>query len=144
VSRPIRAYIQYNCIAHYRRRIFELLSANKDVEFTIIADSESDTPFLKVIDDTICNIRQRIVKTKEISIGSVFTLFYQPEALKIVAREKPDIIIALANPYSLTAWGLLILGRFMKIPILLWGHGLLENESGPIPFDISCFTMVDL
>jgi glycosyltransferase involved in cell wall biosynthesis len=131
MSGPIRAYIQYNCIAHYRRRIFELLSANKDVQFTIIADSESDTPFLKVIDDTICNIRQRIVKTKEISIGSVFTLFYQPEALKIVAREKPDIIIALANPYSLTAWGLLILGRFMKIPILLWGHGLLENESGP-------------
>ncbi len=121
MDNQIRAYIQYNCIAHYRRQIFELLSANEDVQFTIIADSESDTPFLKVIDDTTCNIRQRIMKTKEISIGSVFTLFCQLEALKIVAKEKPDVIIALANPYSLTAWALLILGRFMRIPNFTFG-----------------------
>jgi glycosyltransferase involved in cell wall biosynthesis len=131
MSGPIRAYIQYNCIAHYRRRIFELLSANKDVQFTVIADSEPDTPFLKVVDSTTCTIRQRHVKTKEIRLGSIFTLFWQPEVLKIVLRERPNVVITLGSPYSLTTWGLLIFGRFLNIPVLLWSHGLLRDESGP-------------
>ena len=33
-------YIQYNCVAHYRARIFELLSENKEFEFTIVADKD--------------------------------------------------------------------------------------------------------
>ena len=54
-----RVYIQQNCIAHYREAMFELLSSNKEMEFTFIADSKSDTPFMKVVQWDASVIRRR-------------------------------------------------------------------------------------
>ena len=47
----INAMVQYNCIPHYRARIFELLSECSEVNFYIVADSDPDTPHLYTIGD---------------------------------------------------------------------------------------------
>lgn len=131
MSNIIRVYIQQNCIAHYREAVFELLSSNKEIEFTIIADSKSDTPFMKVVEWDASRIRRRYARTQILKLALIPALFWQPGAIAIVARDKPDLVITLGNPYSLTAWVLLFIGRLRGIPTFLWGHGLLERGSGP-------------
>lgn len=131
ITKMTRVYIQQNCIAHYRKAMFELLSSNRKIEFTFIADSKSDTPFMKVVSWGDSRIRHRYARTQILKLPLISGLFWQPGAIAIVAREKPDLVIALGNPYSLTTWTLLLLGRIRRIPICLWGHGLLELESGP-------------
>lgn len=130
-SKKTRVYIQQNCIAHYREAVFELLSSHKEIEFTFIADSESDTPFMKVVQWDVSRIRRRYARTQILKLPLIPSLFWQPGAIAIVARDKPDLVIALGNPYSLTTWVLLFIGRLRGIPTFLWGHGLLERESGP-------------
>lgn len=58
-SKMTRVNIQQNCIAHYREPIFKLLSLCKEIEFTVIADSISDTPFMKVVQWDASLIRRR-------------------------------------------------------------------------------------
>lgn len=130
VSR-LRVIIQYNCIPHYRRSIFERLSLNSDVNFTLVTDSKPDTPFLEVVDLASSAIRYRIAETYRIKIPLLTELFWQPRALSIIWQSKPDVVIALANPFSLTAWGIGLLCALRGIPLLLWGHGLLGDERGP-------------
>lgn len=129
-SKVPRVYIQQNCLAHYRKAVFELLSSNKEAEFTFIADSQSEGSSLKVVhwEDSI--IRRRYAKTKILKLPLASALFWQPGAVAIVARDKPDLVIALGNPYSLTTWALLFTGHSFGIPVCLWGHGLRERESG--------------
>jgi glycosyltransferase involved in cell wall biosynthesis len=127
-----RAVIQYNCIPHYRARIFELLSQRNDVHFTVVADPEPDTPYLKTLSgDEGRAIRTSHAKTHIIRLPGIPDLYWQPQALKMRFRERPDTMIALGSPYSLTAWVLLITGKILRIPVLLWGQGLLSDETGP-------------
>lgn len=131
MASPVRAYIQYNCIPHYRRPIFERLSASPDVEFTVVADSKPDTPFLEVVDLAVAPIRCRIAETYRIKFPLALELYWQPRALSIIWGHKPDVVIALGSPFSLTAWGAALLCRLRRIPLLFWSHGLLSDETGP-------------
>lgn len=129
---PVRVFIQQNLIAHYRTRIFELLTRCSDIEFTILADSKSDTPFLKTFDGSEGrSIRHIQCDTKFIRIPGFPALTLQPKALDILRRERPDAAIVMGSPYSLTAWVAGIMGRLLGIPVIMWGHGLLNQESGP-------------
>lgn len=132
MASPLRVMVQYNCIPHYRQRLFHHLSACSDCEFTIVADSEPDTPFLRVIPVTEEDgIRAVQVRTKVVQVPLLPALRWQPEALRYVLHYRPDVIIALGSPYSLTAWVLCMIGKVMGIPVLLWTHGVLERERGP-------------
>lgn len=127
-----RALIQYNCIPHYRARVFELLSQRDDVHFTVVADPEPDTPYLKTLrGDEGRTIRAVHAHTRIIRVPRLPDLYWQPLVLSMVLKERPDAVIALGTPYSLTAWALLITGKILRIPVLLWGHGLLGVERGP-------------
>lgn len=126
----VRVYLQQNCIPHYREPIFELLSACPTVEFTVFADSLPDSPFLKVISWNETKIRRRYARNWKISLPKGLTLSWQPTVLRAILHEKPNLIIAMGSPYSLTAWACLIVGRLTRIPVLLWGHGLLKTEKG--------------
>jgi len=126
-----KVYIQYNCVAHYRARIFELLSNNNDYDFTVVADRDADTPFMVTIGELDGrSINQIEAKTYKITMPKVPTLYIQPKALYHVFKDRPDLVIALGSPYSITAWMLLILCKIINVPVLLWGHGLLGGESG--------------
>lgn len=130
-ARPT-ALIQYNCIPHYRKPIFELLSACAEARFTVVADDAPDTPFLRTVRQADCpGIRRAMAATRIIRLPGLPALYWQPRALRLAWRERPDVIIALGSPYSLTAWALCLLGRALDIPVLLWGHGLQGDESGP-------------
>lgn len=126
----MRVYIQQNCISHYREAIFELLSSYEGIEFTVIADSKSDTPFLKVVHWETARIRHRYARRWEIKIPSVPAFSWQPHVLAMIIQDKPDLVIAMGTPYSLTTWGILMIAKLMRMPVLLWGHGLLQVETG--------------
>lgn len=127
-----RALIQYNCIPHYRARVFELLSQRDDVHFTVVADPEPDTPYLKTLrGDEGRTIRAVHAHTRIIRLPRLPDLYWQPRVLSMVLKERPDVVIALGSPYSLTAWALLATGKILRIPVLLWGHGLLGDDQGP-------------
>ena len=127
-----RVLLQYNCIPHYRARVFELLTQRTDMQFTVVADPEPDTPYLKTVrGDEGRSIRAVHARTHMIRFPRFPCLYWQPDAVRIVWRERPDAVIALGTPYSITAWMLLLTGRILGIPVLLWGHGLLSDERGP-------------
>lgn len=130
-SRMKRVYIQQNFIAHYRRTVFELLSSSRKFEFTFIADSQPDTPTMKVIKWETSPIRRQYARTAILKLPLLSPLFWQPRVVALVAQDKPDLVIALGNPYSLTSWILLLIGRLRGTPVFLWSHGLLKSESGP-------------
>lgn len=128
----MRVFLQYNCIPHYRARIFELLSAHPEVEFSILADSRPDTPYLKTLSgESGRDIRFFKAETRILHVPFLPDLYWQADAVKKVWRERPDVVISLGTPYSLTAWALVIVGRLRRMPVLLWGHGLLGDERGP-------------
>lgn len=129
---PIRVVIQQNQIAHYRTRLFELLSQHPDIQFIIAADTKSDTPYLRTFDGSgQRSIRHIQCDTKFVSLPGMPTLFWQPRSLGILWRERPGLVIVTGSPYSVTAWLAGIMGRIRGIPVVMWGHGLLANESGP-------------
>jgi glycosyltransferase involved in cell wall biosynthesis len=126
-----KIFIQYNCIAHYRTRIFELLSSNEEIEFTIIADTDPDIPFLKTFDKNDQRfIRQRYSKIYKIKIPFIPDVYFQPRTIWLIIKEKPDCVISLGTIYSLTSWLVLMTTKILNIPSIIWGHGLLENEVG--------------
>ncbi len=131
-KRAPHALIQYNCIPHYRARVFELLSQRDDVHFTVVADPEPDTPYLKTLrGDEGRVIRVIHASTHIFRLPRLPDIYWQPRALRTVWKQRPDVVIALGTPYSLTAWALLLSGKLLGIPVLLWGHGLLSDEHGP-------------
>jgi glycosyltransferase involved in cell wall biosynthesis len=111
---------------HYRRRLFELLCGADDIQFTIASDNQSDSLDIKVVDPRDSPIRWVLCPTR--AIGS--RLFWHPELITFIRREKPDAVITLGNPYVLTAWVLLLWGWLTNMPVLFWTHGLLGPESG--------------
>lgn len=126
-----KVFIQYNCIAHYRTRIFELLSQNKNVEFTIIADKEPDIPFLRTYDATGNRfIRTKYSKNYKLKVPKIPEIYFQPKTIYYIVKERPDCIISLGTIYSLTSWLSLLTAKILGIPCIIWGHGLLEEETG--------------
>lgn len=126
-----KAFIQYNCIAHYRTRIFELLSHNKNIEFTIIADKEPDIPFLKTFEESDNRfIRTKYSKNYKFRIPKIPEIYFQPKTIYYIIKERPDCLISLGTIYSLTSWTALLTAKLLGIPCIVWGHGLLEEEKG--------------
>lgn len=130
---PVRpkVLLQYNSLPHYRKAIFERLCADVSVDYRIVADTRSETAHMRVVDNPEHILNFAPAKLFMLSLGRSLRLFWQPGAVAEFLRYQPDAVIALANPYSITAWALLVLGWMHGCPVLLWGHGLLAPERGP-------------
>lgn len=98
---------------------------------TVVADTESDTRFLKSVDTGSADIRFRRARTHLLRLPRLPDMYWQYASIAIAWHERPDLIIALGSPYSLTSWVLCLFGRIRGTPVLLWSHGLLKPESGP-------------
>ena len=122
--------IQQNCIPHYRLQLFELLSTDHQFRCRIVADAISDTPFLALIHPEETAIALSVARVRNYSLSRSLHFTWQPSAVADVLRERPDLVIAQGSPYSLTGWVLVLLGHVLRIPVLLWTHGLLGRESG--------------
>ena len=122
--------LQQDCIPSYRKALFEKLCADQRVNITIVADDRSDAPFLRVLPLTTAATAHRVARVYSIRLPWVSSLSWQPQAITVMLRERPDIVVTQGSPYVLTAWALLLLGRLFGIPVLLWTHGLLGDDSG--------------
>ncbi len=123
--------IQQNSISHYRLKLFELLCKNDDFNISILADNRSETPYLKTVyQEGNLGLRWIKVKTYAIRIPLLRTLYWQAGSLSAVISYKPNAVIAMGSPYSLTAWAICFICKIRKVPVLLWTHGLLEDEKG--------------
>lgn len=127
----LKVLLQYNSLPHYRKAIFEDLCADPGLDYRIVADTRSETAHMRVIESPERTLNFAPAKLFTLSLGRSLRLFWQPGAVAEFLRYNPDAVIALANPYSITAWALLVLGWLRGCPVLLWGHGLLAPESGP-------------
>lgn len=127
----LKVLLQYNSLPHYRKAIFENLCADRGLDYRIVADTRSETAHMRVVENPERTLNFAPAKLFTLNLGHSLRLFWQPGAVAEFLRYKPDAVIALANPYSLTAWALLVLGWLRGCPVLLWGHGLLAPERGP-------------
>ena len=130
-GKRLKVVVQYLSLPHYREPVFKLLGKDPDIDYLFVADIKSETPHLRVINTPWEKFRFTAARLVQLRLGKGVILFWQSEAVRICFQESPDAIIAHANPNSLTAWALLMLGLIMGIPVLLWGHGLLKHETGP-------------
>lgn len=129
-KRP-RVLLQQRIIAHYRKILFSTLSQVPDCEITIAADGEHESPVLKGLSaGELGDVRFRQASLKHLTLPIIGQVFWQPRFVAHVWRDRPDVVIAEGNPYSLTAWVLGLVTRALNIPLLLWTHGLVEDEQG--------------
>jgi len=123
--------LQQNSVAHYRVRLFECLTELSGVEFEFVADAESDTPYMPVLQSSSGAVQLTRCRLFRWALPFGVHLYFQPGALRRLLLGEFDVCIALGSPYSLTTWCMLLVGRIVGTPILLWTHGLLAPERGP-------------
>ncbi len=75
--------------------------------------------------------------------GKVFAL-HQKGLLTHVLRERPDAVLIWANPRYISFWGMLILGKMLKIPVYPRGHGLFKKKRVGIFYKIMYKTILKL
>ncbi len=121
--------LQQVCIPHYRRRLLDKLGGDPRFRLLVLADPHADVPFLPMSGaPDQCDFEPATRHVVRLPFGR--TLSWQPAAVKAVLRYRPDVVIAQGSPYELTAWVLTVVGRILRIPVLLWTHGLQGEESG--------------
>ncbi len=128
-ERP-RVLLQQNTVAHYRSALYSALSRNQRIDFRFLGDTETDTPWMEVInfeEADFCVQRARVYQFK---VPRLPALHFQPRALWELLCGRYRVVIALGSPYSLTTWGILLLAPLSRTKVLLWTHGLIRDESG--------------
>ncbi len=129
---PPHVMIQQTCIPHYRQRLFQILTQERSLRFTCVADLGWFGPYLQVLDkNSRHDIRVRSAKTWRIPLLFRKYLTFQPGAILYAIRTRPIALIAEGSVYSLTAWILAIYGRLFGMRVLFWGHGIRKFEHGP-------------
>lgn len=126
-----RVLIQQDCIPHYRVPVFKQLSACADLQVKFVSDPGLVIPFLRVVDGADHGLPYFGAKTYLVRLLRRYILTWQPAAIRLFLRERPDVLIAQGAFNNLTTWVLCVLGRYYGIPVLLWGHGILKDEHGP-------------
>lgn len=136
-GRPL-VMLQQACIPHYRQRLYERLGADPRIRFRVLADPTIDIPFL-ALSSALNQCDVEPVKQYILGLPAHRAFSWQPKAVWRMLRDRPDIMIAQGSVYDLTAWALAAVGRIVGIPVLLWTHGLQEDESGVKWMMRACF-----
>ena len=113
-----RVIVYQQFIPHYRKQLFETLLEDSSYDFFLIADSQSDFPFLR---PAALEQESRFLQadTNKFCLGA-HTLLWQPGVFRHLRNIQPDLIVALGNPNSLTSWGILLYGLFANRKVLLY------------------------
>jgi L-malate glycosyltransferase len=121
--------LQQVCVPHYRRHLYETLGADPRFRFLVLADPVADLPYLSLSEAlSRCDFNAATQHLIRMPFG--LSLSWQPSAILSVIQDRPDVVIAQGSPYEVTAWILTVVGRILRIPVLLWTHGLQGDESG--------------
>ena len=124
--------IVYQYIAHYRKSIFQRLSGDGDVEFTVISGRELDMS-IKVLDPAIASepvdqggLRWMFVRNKWLA----GRLLWQSGLDRELRDGGYDAVIFLGNAYYLSTWVQAVRCKLRGVKVMMWGHGFLREEAG--------------
>lgn len=123
-------FIIQRIIPHYRLGVFEHLTACDAPEVTIVTGDRSVDGVQAMSGAALDRIRTRIAQVNHLRIGSL-TFSWQPEAWRLVRRERPDMVVVHGGFYDLTSWALLLWGRLRGMTVISWTIGLQRPERGP-------------
>jgi len=121
-------------IPHYRVPIFRRLSQNVNLNFTVCAGDNTQVPGGGKVASAsdvgiIEGVNWRRLESYRVK-GPIFRDYeWQPEAVKIVWKEKPDVVICLGI-YSLSNWLVRLSCNLLGIPLIEWTQGIKRPERG--------------
>ncbi|MDN3619155.1 glycosyltransferase [Polaribacter undariae] len=125
-----KVLIAYHYISHYRIPIFNLLSKNDKVEYTILAGEKTDIK-IKTADIELSKIPPKNGGIRWEIISNYWFLKYfliQPSLLKKCFTKKYDTIIFLGTMYYLTTWMGAVIARLRGKKVIFWSHGYIKDE----------------
>ena len=121
-------------IPHYRAALYRRLSQNPAIHFTVCTGQDASVHGggkVALADDLQqdAGIRRRAIRSQRLR-GPLFRGWeWQPEALRIVWRERPDAVITFGTR-SLSNWLVRVVCKMRGVPLLDWGQGVKGPESG--------------
>lgn len=132
----MKVLIVYHYIAHYRLPVFSQLVKDfedKGWEIDFFSDESSGKSKIKVLDSSIAHnypeISDRWHIGKNFWIGS--NILWQRGLIKVLRKNKYDVVIMLGNAYYLSTWVAVALNKIKKsYKIYLWTHGVRSQEYG--------------
>ena len=120
-----RVAVVYHYFAHYRLPVLKELANSKEVDYTFIADTESEDG-IKTIDF----YNDKLLSDKFLKVKNSFfrKFIWQKGLIKILTHNKFDAVIFLGEDRQLSTWFSLFMFKFMRGKTYLWSHGLYGRE----------------
>jgi len=109
---------------NYRFPVFRELAERCQVDW-IFSPTKRETGFGDVSPSDAKALRY-IEATMWKPFGEKFG-HWQVGVIWYLLRERPDVVMLSADPRSLSFWMILVVGRFLGIPIYLHGHGVYKK-----------------
>ncbi|HEX2997778.1 MAG TPA: glycosyltransferase [Anaerolineales bacterium] len=126
LNMSIKVLVAYHYFAHYRLPILQELSVDKEITYTFISGTTTDTD-IKVI-TPIVMAENQIHWKKVLNIWFLKRkILWQVGLIRECVAGDYDVIIFLGSPYFLSTWFAIILSRLFGKTTFLWMHGILRQ-----------------
>ena len=129
---PLSVFLIPDRFAHYRFPLFTELSAIQDLDMTILTDSKSDIPGLKIVDPALCDLDIQNGGVKWVPVGNIVfrgRCVWQKGLLSKILRSNADVFIFWGEVHRITTWLAVCLCKIKRKQTVLWTHGLYGRES---------------
>jgi glycosyltransferase involved in cell wall biosynthesis len=122
-------FIQEEILRHYRLPIYKRLAASSKYDWRFVAgqprDGDDPTP---IPDGILPEIK---LKARYVYVPFLKRhVYWQQGLLKLLSKERVDVVIADACPWNLTTWLLPVVCRPRKISLIKWSHIIEREEKG--------------
>ena len=121
-------------IPHYRVALYRRLSRNPGIHFTVCSGQDASVyggGSVALADELQSGdgIRRRIIRSRRLRGPFLRDWEWQPEALGIVWRERPDAVITFGTK-SVSNWLLRVVSKMRGVRLLDWGQGVKGPQGG--------------
>ena len=121
----MRVLVVYHYIASYREPIFRELRSGSDNESFYFASDVSSNNDITLVDDSFYQANE----FRTLRNIWLFGGLWQIGLLKLLAREKYDVVIFLADPSFFSTWVASIYLKFKSTKVLFWTHGFVRGRT---------------
>ncbi|TRZ45014.1 glycosyltransferase family 4 protein [Robertkochia solimangrovi] len=128
IDKQINLAIIYHYFAHYRLPVLEELSHAEMLNITLLGDQKSDTDIPTIDPDgELSHLHWYSLKNHWLLGGK---LLWQGNLLRYCISSKDDIFIFLGSAYYITTWLAMFILKIRRKPVLLWTHGVTNDQDG--------------
>lgn len=113
----------FNYPPHYREKIYKLLE--DEVNCTFFFGGSSEDGKIKKLDYTVFRKTISDLKTKKL----ISHFYWISGSVSLVFKSYKKFILT-GEPYCVSAWIILLLGKLFGKKVYLWGHGWYGDETG--------------